>query len=510
MAEVGVLSDTLKWQAWRLELTVVADTSAHSKAADLRRKKLSVTFKAIYGSGQLVDGVTQIVLSTFLFFYVTAVCGLSGALTGASLSIALVVDAVADPVVGLVSDNSWTRIGRRHPFLIAAVAPTALALGLLFSIPSGLSQGALFAYVTAVSIALRVSHSAFNLPFVALGAELSDDYSERTSIVSSRFIFNVIATFSCLALGFLVFLKGADGLLNRSAYSPFGWASAGLVMAGGLTCALGTLSALGRLHPAEHAEGSVAARFARDLRELFSNKSFLVLFFSALVLFLGIGIFTTLALHANKFFWRLPVGMVQAVSILPTLGFGVGTLLNAFTAKRIERLTAVFIGLTVLSLAQGLWPLLRVLHLLPDNGTAVYAILIANAIAMGAATGFFGVSQHSMIADASDEHEYLFGTRREGLLYASLNFSAKAAVALGALIAGVALDLIGFPSGIAAHPELQFHIPSGTLQKLGLIYGPGAAAVTALSGVIFTRYRLKKRPHTLILEALAQRRSSKG
>jgi GPH family glycoside/pentoside/hexuronide:cation symporter len=193
---------------------------------------------------------------------------------------------------------------------------------------------------------------------------------------------------------------------------------------------------------------------------------------------------------------------------LPTLGFGIGTLLNAMTAKRIERLTAVFIGLTVLSLTQGLWPLLRVLNVLPGNGTAVYTILVLNAIAAGAATGFFGVAQHSMIADASDEHEYLFGTRREGLLYASLNFSAKAAVALGALIAGVALDLIGFPSGIAAHPELQFNIANGTRQKLGVIYGPGAAVVTALSGVIFTRYHLKRRPHAIILEALAQRRQS--
>jgi GPH family glycoside/pentoside/hexuronide:cation symporter len=274
------------------------------------------------------------------------------------------------------------------------------------------------------------------------------------------------------------------------------------VFAGGITCALGTLSALKRLHPAERTGGSVAARFLRDLKELFSNQTFLVLFFSALVLFLGIGIFTTLGLHANKYFWHLPVSMIQAVSILPTLGFGIGTLLNASTAERIERLTAAMIGLTVLSLTQGLWPLLRVLHVLPDNGPVVYIILIINAIAAGIATGFFGVSQHSMIADASDEHEYRFGTRREGLLYASLNFSAKAAVALGALIAGVALDLIGFPSGIAAHPELQNHISTATLQKLGLVYGPGAALVTAGSAVIFTHYRLKKAPHARILEAL--------
>jgi GPH family glycoside/pentoside/hexuronide:cation symporter len=483
------------------------DLSAAGRAAHLRRAKLSVGFKAVYGSGQMVDGVTQIALGTFLFFYVTAVCGLSGTLTGLAVSIGLVVDAVADPLVGLLSDNCWSRWGRRHPFLLVSVLPTAITLGLVFSIPTQLSQQALFAYVTIVSIALRISHSAFNLPFVALGAELSDDFAERTRIVASRFLFNVIATFTCLTLGYVVFLGGANGLLNRASYAPFGWTCGVLVLVGGLICGLGTLGARQRLHPIDRRGGPIALGILRDLKDVFGSQSFRVLFFSALALFIAVGVSNTLTIHANKFFWRLPVRMIQAVGILPTVGFGMGALLNMGIARRIERLTAVIVGLVVLSATQGVWPLLRVLDALPPNGPILFAILIGNSIVSGAATGFIGVSQHSMFADASDEHEWLFGTRREGLIYAALNFSAKAAVALGSLIAGVALDVIRFPAGIATHGGAQISIAPETLRGLGLIYGPGAAVLTLLSAVVFAGYRLNKHELARIQLSLAERRT---
>ena len=177
-------------------------------AAELRRVPLSVGFKALYGSGTIADSVTQTALGVFLFFYLTAVCGLSNSLTGLSLFVAQVVDALGDPLVGSISDNAWTRFGRRHPFMLAGALPMAAALGLLFSIPAGLTGWTLFAYVTVISIALRVSHSVFFLPYVGLGAELSDDYAERTNIVAARFLFSTVGTFACLALGLMVFLGG--------------------------------------------------------------------------------------------------------------------------------------------------------------------------------------------------------------------------------------------------------------------------------------------------------------
>src|SRR5580658_9224276 len=110
-------------------------------AADLRRRPLGLGLMTLYAGGAVTDAVVQAALASFLFFYLTAVCGLSNSLTGVSLFVALAVDSVVDPLVGSISDNSWTRWGRRHPFMLAGAAPLAVALGLLFSIPPGLSGG---------------------------------------------------------------------------------------------------------------------------------------------------------------------------------------------------------------------------------------------------------------------------------------------------------------------------------------------------------------------------------
>ena len=277
-----------------------------ASAAHLRRTPLGRGFMAVYGSGAVLDGVVQAALATFLFFYLTAVCGLSNTLTGVSLFVALAVDAIADPLVGSISDNSWTRWGRRHPFMLAGAVPVAVALGALFSIPRGVSGGWLFAYATFVSIGLRVSYSVFILPYTALGAELSDEYAERTNIVAVRLLFFVIGTVGCLCLGLLGFLSGPQGLMHRAAYVPFGWACAVMALAGALIATFGTLRALPRLHRVAPAKSPLAVRFVRDLGELVRNRSFVILFITVLIVFVGNGVGATLTLHAVKFFWRLP------------------------------------------------------------------------------------------------------------------------------------------------------------------------------------------------------------
>ena len=131
-------------------------------------------------------------------------------------------------------------------------------------------------------------------------------------------------------------------------------------------------------------------------------------------------------------------------------------------------------------------------------------ILIVLALLLGAVTGCAGIGFQSMMADAADEHEALFGTRREGLYYAGLNFSAKAASGLGALIAGVGLDLIGFPTNLAARGGVQIAAP--VVRHLGLILGPGVAAIYAISTLVFIFYRLDRPAYAKIQQVLEQRR----
>src|SRR5579859_5754779 len=100
-----------------------------------RSGRLGLGALTAYGAGQMVQDTIQYGLNTLLLFYLTIVCGLSGSAAGVALGIALVVDAFVDPLVGSLSDNSRSRHGRRHPWMMLSAIPIAAALVMLFSIP---------------------------------------------------------------------------------------------------------------------------------------------------------------------------------------------------------------------------------------------------------------------------------------------------------------------------------------------------------------------------------------
>src|SRR5882757_10477946 len=92
------------------------DRGTSALAARDRSTPLPFNLKLGYSAGQFVDGIVNNGLSVFLLFYVTAVCGLPGALAGVALSLGIIVDAVMDPAIGALSDGWRSRFGRRLPF----------------------------------------------------------------------------------------------------------------------------------------------------------------------------------------------------------------------------------------------------------------------------------------------------------------------------------------------------------------------------------------------------------
>ena len=113
---------------------------------------MKLSTKLSYGVGQLSDGVKQASFSTFLFFYYNQVLGLSGSLAGMAALLALVVDAVTDPMVGQWSDRFRSRWGRRHPFMLAGAIPFGVAIVALFSPPQGLGEMGLFCWMLGGAI----------------------------------------------------------------------------------------------------------------------------------------------------------------------------------------------------------------------------------------------------------------------------------------------------------------------------------------------------------------------
>jgi glycoside/pentoside/hexuronide:cation symporter, GPH family len=478
-------------------------------AAALRSVPLTRRFKAAYGSGALADGIVAAGFGFFLLFYLTAVCGMSGTMAGTAKLIALLVDAVADPAIGLASDRLRSRFGRRIPFMVFGLLPFAVAFGLLFSMPESLSGLPQFVYATVCLIVLRVSLSCFVLPYTAVGAEVTDDYRERASIVSYRLSFQNAGILIGVVLGLGVFMSGTDGLLDRANYVPFAWSCAAAMFLAGMIAVRAVSSAQPRLHGPEQGEGNFLTGFGREMIELARNRSFLILFATVLTYFLAYSAHVSLALHASRYFWRLDSTAIQMILLSTTLGPLLGAPISAFALRYIEKRTLSIAAFLAIALFLIWPPLLQLYGPVTLTPAAAAPILFANGLLVGTAIMVGGIGFQSMLADTADEHEWLFGVRREGLFFSGLTLAYKAASGLGGLIAGLALDAIHFPTDLGARgPGLI--IPQEVLNKLALISGPLPACFAALSPLFLIGYHLTRTRHARIIAVLDQRKIDKA
>jgi GPH family glycoside/pentoside/hexuronide:cation symporter len=477
-------------------------------AETARKGPLTRRFKAGYGAGAMADGIVAAGFGFFLLFYLTAVCGMSGTLAGTAKLIALLVDAVADPAIGLASDRMRSRWGRRLPFMIGSLLPFAGAFGLLFSVPASLTGAEQFLFVTACLVVLRLSLSFFVLPFTAVGAEVTDDHRERASVVSYRLSFQNAGILFGVVLGLGVFMSGPTGLLQADNYVPYAWVCAAAMVLTGSIAIWAVRDVLPRLHGAKVEETHFLSGFVRELVELSRNRSFLVLFGTVLIYFLAYSAHVSLALHACRYFWKLDSFAIQLVLLAATLGPLLGAPISAFALRHIEKRTlslGAFLAIALFLMWPPLFQLYGPFSLSPTDAAVV---LFVNGLLVGTAILVGGVGFQSMLADTADEHEWLFGVRREGLFFSGLTLAYKAASGLGGLIAGMALDAIHFPTNLSAQRS-DIAIPNDVLEKLALISGPLPAGIAALAPLFLFGYHLTRKRHAQIIADLEQRNAKK-
>ena len=472
---------------------------------------LTLGTKLAYGFGQLSDGIRASGFGLYLFFYYVQVLGLPPELGGTAIFIAVLFDAFTDPIAGYISDAWKSRWGRRHPFMYASAIPSGLCFYFTFVPPAGLSEGGLFWWLLGVSILTRLSMTIFVVPHYALGAELSEDSTERTSVVSIRYGFFSVGSLLAYAAAAVFFgagPDGGDGRLIASNYPPFALVGAVVMLFSIL------LSAAGTHHRIPYLVGSntvheVKNRVFGVFVELWSalqNRNFRFVSLGALMDALMLGAQLNLMLFIYTFFWELSTDLMT----LAFVGFGVGQLLGTLflagpISARFERKHVAIFGAFWYILFTIVPVALRLIGWFPANGTeALPIVLIAlNVIgAMGVVVGY--VAQGAMIAEVTDEHELATGKRQEGMFYAALSFVGKAPVGLGSMISGFGLWLIDWPQG----PDIQSaaDIPPETLTQLGILYGPALAIIGVIGMLFYRQYRLDRHVHDRVLSELAARR----
>jgi len=470
----------------------------------VRTVHLPTSTKVLYGIGSVAYGVKDNGFQFFLLLYYNQVLGLPEAWVGLGIMVALLVDALIDPLVGYASDHWHSRWGRRHPFMYAAALPVAGAYWLLWSPPGGLPPAQLFAYFVAVAVLVRVCITFYEIPSASLVPELTDDYDDRTAILSFRFFFGWWGGLGMAVAAYAIFLQPdashPTGVLNPTGYHHYGVAASLMMLVAILVSALGTHAYIPQLRrpPARHALG--ARGVFRQVLETLSNRSFVALFVAGVFAAIGIGITSALAIYINTYFWELS-STQMSVLVLPLflsalLAVGIAPALSVRLGKK-RAAIAVSIAALVMSPA----PIaLRLAGFFPANDTPwlLPAVLLFNVVSV---TLFItsGILTASMVADLAEDSEVATGRRSEGVFVAANMFVQKAVSGVGIFASSLLLGAVGFPRG--AQPGT---VDPAVVWRLGFVYVTLLVAVYAIAIGFLSTYRISRESHEENLRRLAR------
>ena len=456
--------------------------------------RISWATKLVYGQGHAVDGMRSYTFSTFVFFYYNQVLGLSPHVCGAATFLALISDSFVDPIVGYLSDSwqskSW---GRRHPFLAFAILPIFVSLMLVFmplvQSDHAASVDPLVVWFVVAYPLCRVCFSLFEVPYKALGAELSSNLSDRTHLFSASEACGLIGYGTVPILGYPLFFPSTaeypSGVLNPGAYPRFALCL-GLLMAASII-----LLVVGTKHhvPAMNNRGlnnssSRPKNFFSSFWQLCHNRNFRVLLLANVLHSTVHSIEPTLSLYVNVHFWGMSSEQIGMQFLPAGIGIPVAFAIAPWLTSCYDKRTIVMSALAVYSIAASTCICLRLLGWFPSNDSESRLYFIAAALAfMTGSYAIAGITLDSMIADTADEIKAFTGRRVEGMLFATRSFSSKAASSVGGMLGGVMLWLIAFPK-----QAKMGQVPEEVVFKLGLFYGPLINVLSILCVLVYYQY----------------------
>ena len=435
--------------------------------------------------------------------------GLDSRLVGLAVTIALLFDALSDPIVGYWSDHLRSRWGRRHPFMYAAAIPVTLTYLLLWNPPSGWAQRQLFWYLLLMSVLVRTCITFFETPSSAIIAELSTDYDERSSLAGYRLFFGWAGGNVMTVMMFFVIFPAAvtasisNGQFNREAYAIYGTIASTLIFIAVMICAIGTHARIARLAPPPAIERMTLRTIFGELRQTLAGRSFGAVFGASVLGAVATGLSASLAFYFSTYFWGLKPMQIGIIVLGVFVSAALGAAIAPIASRRLgKKRGAMIIGL-IAFLGSPLPIVLRLMDVLPANGDPFifWFVLVTNTLDT-ALIICFQILTVAMIADLVEQAELRTGRRSEGVFFAAVTFVRKTVLGLGLIAASLVLTQARFPTDAR-----QGEVPADTLWRLGAYYVPTILVLWLGMIAVISTYRIDRAEHEENLRTLGRRRS---
>lgn len=466
----------------------------------LPTRRVDFSTKLFYGFGAVANGAKSNGFNYLLLFYYSQVVGLRADLVSIGILIALIFDAVSDPMVGFISDNFHSRWGRRHPFMYASGIPVAIAYYFLWS-PPAWDENMLFLYFVSMAVLIRTLITFYEIPATALVAELTDDYDQRTEMMSFRYFFAWWGGLTMAILNYLVFLPEEKGGLEYvQGWQNYGLAASIIIFLSIMISTAGTHRHIPFLRQPPPKQDFDMQRTIGELKETLSNRSFFALFISALLSAVAAGVSTSLSIYFSRHFWEFTSTEIGYMNLPYFLSAFLALLIAPWVSRRIGKKHGAML---VAGLAFTMAPMpfiLRLLGWFPDNGTDAlfWTLVVFNAVEVTLIITSSALIA-AMIADVVEDSELRTGRRSEGIFFAANSFAQKAVNGLGVVVAGQILAYIQFPT--QAKPG---DIPQGTLFELAYLYIPVLLVFYLSALATLSLYQINRADHSANLRRLAE------
>ena len=449
-----------------------------------------------YGFGSMAVGIKNNLLGTFLLIYYNQVLGLDALTVSLAFGLALIIDAVSDPIIGIWSDRTNSKLGRRHPFLYFSIIPFSFAYYFLIAgpAPGEVEQTELFWRLVFLLMILRISMTLFEVPRAALAPELSKDYDQRNTFAALSMMFGWVGG---AGIDFIARYYWLDSFVDFDGYQILAfWGGIGIFIGTAVTT-IGTHKNIPDLYQPPPRSLNLST-FIEETKETLSNRSWLVLFSSGIFYALLVGLETGVGTYYNEFLWQWKPKTIAAWSWITPICVIALTLCAPMIAYGRNKKN-ITVGIFCATIIIGPLPIaFRLIdihygtNIMPANGSdALWYLLAAHGASMASlgALGFVFIG--SMVMDITEQVEKKTGRREEGLLGTVSSFVHKVVGAGGVMISGLILSVSGFDN-----PDLADQLYGGeVINKFAFIHLLISVSIPIISTSLVLMYDIDKKQH---------------
>ncbi len=410
------------------------------------------------------------IYSFYLLFYLTGVLGIDALRAGQIIFVVRLYDLVTDPLMGYISDRTVSKRGRRRPWLLLGALACTGSFILLFNLPSYDNQSTTVVAVTLVLLLYATAYTVFNVPHLAMPAEMTDEYHERTVLMSYRVIFFATANLAAILGGSLLLKKFGDA----QGYPLLGWSVGTSILVSMLICYRLTAS-VKFIERTEQSPYSLVEQWIIVAR----NKPFIVFILAKL------GMLTAQASQVSAFLFFSQYVLERGTALLTSLGIflTIGPVVAApawnWASRRWGKRNAFMLAAFLYAVVVASWLLAG-----PQEPSWLTNLRV---LCLGLVVGGVIILGFSLLPDTIEYDRRRTGLNREGLYSGVYSTMEKAASAFGPLLFSMYLAANGFVSSKAGETVVQ---PDATVTVIYLAVGlfPALAALFAIA--VLTQYDL--------------------